>query len=448
MKRFSQLFLFLMLLSLMPAETRAKIWTLQSCIDYALANNIDLRRTVLQKRSSMEDVKESQAMLLPSLSVSTSQNGMYQPWPEKGIATQGFIKSSVDKAYYNGSYNLNGSWTVWNGNRNINTIKLNKIAAQRAELDSATLANQLIEQIAQLYIQILYTEEAIKVSKASVATSRKNEERGKEFVAVNKMSKADLSQLTARRSRDEYDLIVAQTNLKDFQRQLKQLLQLTTDEPFEVAKPMTTDEMALRPIPSVGDVYNAALAFRPEIASVKLALESSELNLKMAKAYRLPSLDLNFGLGTSTTSMSNFAWTNQMRNNLGLGGGVTLSIPLFDNRRTTTAVNKALIEKDGYLLDLREKQTKLYSDIENCWLQGVNNQNRFKAAKVSTQSAKESFELLSAKFEMQLINVVELMKGRDELLTARQNELQAKYLAILNLKILDFYKNGILDALK
>ena len=37
------------------------------------------------------------------------------------------------------------------------------------------------------------------------------------------------------------------------------------------------------------------------------------------------------------------------------------------------------------------------------------------------------------------------MKGKDQLLTAKQNELQSKYLAILNINMLKFYKNGNLD---
>ncbi|MFR5271152.1 MAG: TolC family protein [Hoylesella buccalis] len=57
--------------------------------------------------------------------------------------------------YYNGTYSVNGSWTVWNGGRNTNTVKLNKLTEKQAALDSATMANQLIEQIAQLYVQIL-----------------------------------------------------------------------------------------------------------------------------------------------------------------------------------------------------------------------------------------------------------------------------------------------------
>ena len=428
----------------MSTECMAKQWSLKDCIDYALANNIQLQKAKLQEYSALEDVKQSQSALLPSLSLSTSQNVSYNPWPERGSAmiAGNKVQSDVKKVYYNGSYSLSGNWTVWDASKRQNTVKFNKLAAEQAKLDSATTANSVLEQIAQLYVQILYSNEAISVSKESLKTSQTNEERGKTMVGVGKMSKADLAQLTAQRAQDEYNIVEAESNLRNYKRQLKQLLQIADDEEFDVAIPATTDDMALANVPALNDVYTASLGQRPEIKNAKLGIESSDLSMKIAKAGKMPTIGLNAGLSTNTTSMSNNAWGTQLKNNLILGGGVTVSIPLFDNRQTKTAVNKAMIQKQNYMLDLQDKQTMLYSTIENYWLQAVTNQNKFKAAHVSTESAQASYDLLSEQFKQGLKNIVELMTGKTNLLQAQQNELQSKYLAILNLNMLEFYKTG------
>ena len=428
----------------MSTECMARQWSLKDCIDYALANNIQLQKAKLQEYSALEDVKQSQSALLPSLSLSTSQNVSYNPWPEQGSAmiAGNKVQASVDKVYYNGSYSLSGNWTVWDGNKKQNTVKLNKLTAQQAQLDSATTANNILEQIAQLYVQILYSNEAISVTKESLKTSQTNEERGKTMVSVGKMSKADLAQLTAQRAQDEYSIVEAESNLRNYKRQLKQLLQIADNEEFDVTIPSTTDEMALKEVPALNDVYTASLDQRPEIKNAKLGVKSSDLSVKIAKAGKMPSIGLNAGLSTNTSSMNNNAWGTQLKNNLTFGGGVTISIPLFDNRQTKTAVNKAMIQKQSYLLDLQNKQTTLYSTVENYWLQAVTNQNKFKAAQVSTESAQASYELLSEQFKQGLKNIVELMTGKNNLLQAQQNELQSKYLAILNLNILEFYKTG------
>lgn len=140
--------------------------------------------------------------------------------------------------------------------------------------------------------------------------------------------------------------------------------------------------------------------------------------------------------------MSDNKWGQQLKNNVNVGAGFTVSIPLFDNRSSKTAVNKAKIQRENYILELRDKQTTLYSTVENYWLQAVINQNKFKAAKVSTESVKASYELLSEQFALGLKNIVELMTGKNNLLTAQQNELQSKYLAILNIDMLKFYETG------
>ena len=428
----------------MSTECMARQWSLKDCIDYALANNIQLQKAKLQEYSALEDVKQSQSALLPSLSLSTSQNVSYNPWPEKGSAmiAGNKVQSSVDKVYYNGSYSLSGNWTVWDGNKKQNTVKLNKLSAQQAQLDSATTANNVLEQIAQLYVQILYSNEAISVTKESLKTSQTNEERGKTMVNVGKMSKADLAQLTAQRAQDEYNIVEAESNLRNYKRQLKQLLQIADNEEFDITIPTTTDEMALKEVPALNDVYAASLEQRPEIKNAKLGIESSDISVKIAKAGKLPTIGLNAGLSTNTSSMNSNAWGTQLKNNLTFGGGVTVSIPLFDNRQTKTAVNKAMIQKQSYLLDLQDKQTTLYSTVENYWLQAVTNQNKFKAAQMSTESAQASYELLSEQFKQGLKNIVELMTGKTNLLQAQQNELQSKYLAILNLNMLEFYKTG------
>lgn len=436
------LLLFFMFGAMTTASARQ--WTLRECIDYALQNNITLQKNRITRLSAQEDILQSQAALLPSISGSTNHSVSYQPWPEIGRASvqNGYVQQSVDKVFYNGSYGVSSNWTVWNGNRNRNTIRQNEMAAQQAELDSAITAQSIQEQIAQLYVQILYSTEAIKVNEQSLETSRKNEQRGQAFVEVGKMSRADLAQLTSQRAQDEYSIVEGRSNLRNYKRQLKQLLQIVDEEEFDIVVPTTTDEMALQLIPSLQSVYAAALEQRPEIRNAKLGIETSDLNIKMAKAQHLPTVGFSASATTNSTSMSNNAWGSQLKNNFNLGAGFNVSIPIFDNRSTKTAVNKAKLQRENYMLDLKDKQTSLYSTIENYWLQSSTNQEKFKAAKVATESAKTSYEMLSGKFDAGLINIVELMKGRDALLQAQQSELQSKYLTILNIDMLKFYESG------
>ena len=430
-------------LSLLNSNAQGRQWTLQQCIDYALEHNVQLRKNALQQRSAIEDLKQSQAALLPSLTASTQQNATYRPFTENGTSTvaNGYVQSSVDKVYYNGSYGVNANWTIWNGNQNTNQIRLNRLTAQQAALDSATTALTLQEQIAQLYVQILYATEAINVNKENLKTTQANEERGQALLNVGKMSKADLAQLTAQRAQAEYAVVQAESAQRNYKRQLKQLLQLT-DGDFDVYIPSTTDQMALQSIPILQSVYEQALLTRPEIKNAQLAIESSQLNKKIAKAGRMPIIGLTATAGTNTTSISDNAWGSQLKTNFDVAAGITVSLPLFDNRKTRTSINKAQIQYENSLLDLQNQQTTLYSTIEDYWLQATTNQQQFRAAQASTKSAQESYNLLSEQFSLGLKNIAELMNGKDNLLQAQQAELQSKYLTILNIQMLKFYETA------
>lgn len=434
--------MFALLIAAAPLATQAKQWSLKDCIDYALANNISLQKTQLTKASAQEDYLQSKAALLPSLNASTNQSVNYTPWVASGISSDGFSRASIDKVYYNGTYSVAGNYTIWNGNKNKNQVKLNKLVAEAAELDSATQAVKLQEQIATLYVQILYSTEAIKVNQESYTSSLQNEERGKEMVKIGKMSQADLAQLTAQRAQDQFNIVQAESNVKNYKRQLKELLQITSDEAFDINVPNTTDAMALDAIPALNGVYAAALENRPEFKTFQNQLAQNDLTIQIAKAGKLPTISANAGISTSSTSMNNKAWGTQLKTNFNMGGGISVSVPLFDNRSTKTQVNKALIQRESIQLDLKNQQTQLYSTIENYWLQASTNQSQFKAAKVSSKSAQTSYDLLSEQFKLGLKNIVELRTGKDNLLKAKQNELQAKYMTILNLNILKFYKDG------
>ena len=275
-------------------------------------------------------------------------------------------------------------------------------------------------------------------------TSKKNEERGKEMLSVGKMSKADVAQLSAQRANDEYTIVEAQSQLMNYELQLKQLLEITDEERFQVAIPEITDEQVLAQIPELQTVYEQALMSRPEIERSQLAIKSSGVNVALAKAGWMPSVNLTGGITTSTNSLSGNGWGDQIKSNVNTSLGVGVTVPIYDGRSTKTSVNKAKIQQLQAQLDLQDQQKTLYSNIQQFWLNAWTNQQKYQAAKSSVESAQQSYDLLSEQFRLGLKNIVELMAGKDNLLSQQQSQLQSKYLALYNQQMLEFYQNGTL----
>lgn len=419
----------------------AKTWTLQECIDYALANNITIKQSRLRAQQSHEDVLQSRSALFPSVSFSTNHNMSYRPFSETTYnLTNGSMVADNKKVMYNGSYGINANWVVWNGNRNRMQIKQNKLTEQQNNLATEQQANSIQEQIVQLYVQILYETEAVRVNQSIVAASIAKRDRAKEMVEVGTLSRADLAQLEAQVTQDQYSLVSAQSQLANFKLQLKQLLEIHDNEDFDVADPNTADATVLQIIPDKAEVYNTALANRPEIKAVKLNIESGNIAIKSARTGYMPNINLTAGIGTNNASGQHTAFTEQVKKNLSNSLGLTLSVPIFDNLQARTNIRKAKFSHQSSLLELENQQKKLYSTVEKYWLDATTSQQQYIFAKANCESMQQSFELVSEQFDCGLKNIVELTTGKNNLLQAEQQMLQTKYTALLNRALLRFYQ--------
>ena len=440
-------------LLLLPAGMKAeddmpKQWTLRNCIDYALEHNITIRRNRINVESTQEDVKTAKADFLPSLSGNISQRIVNRPNSASGTIISGDnITTSESKTSYNGSYGIDANWTVYNGNKRVNTLKQQQLNSRVAELTVDESENSIEENITQLYVQILYSAEAVKVNESTLEVSRKEFERGQELFNAGSIASSDLAQLEAQVSNDNYQLVTSQTTLQNYKLQLKQLLELDGDFEMDLFLPPLDDSSVLIPLPTKDDVYQTALNLRPEIESSKLNIEASDMNIKISRAGYIPSLSLSAGIGTTNANGNDFSFSEQVKQNWNNSIGLTLSIPIFDKRQTKSAVNKAKLQRQTSELDLMDNQKTLYKTIESLWLSANSAQQQYVAATQKLKSTQASYALVSEQFNLGMKNTVELLTEKNNLLSAQQETLQAKYTAILNAGLLRFYQGEEIDLL-
>ena len=417
------------------------VWTLQDCIDYAMQENISLQQSRLTAESAQVDIKTAKNALFPSLSFSTSHNLINRPYQESSYTVSGTeILMANTNTNYSGSYGLNAQWELFNGGRNLKTIKQEELNSRIAGLDFETTANSIEENIAQVYVQILYASESVKVNENTLEVSKAQRDRGKELFEAGSISSADYAQLESQVSNDNYQLVTAITALEDYKLQLKQLLEMEGNVEMLLYIPELNDNDVLTRLPDKESVYASALQTRPEIESGKLNVSASELDIKIAKSSYYPSLSLSAGIGTSHTTGTDYTFSEQLKNGWNNSVGLTLSVPIFSRRQTKSAVEKAQIGLESTKLQLRETEKELYRTIENLWLDAWSAQQQYLAAAERVRSSRTSFDLVSEQFNLGMKNTVELLTEKNNLLSAEQELLQAKYMAILNIQLLKFYQ--------
>jgi outer membrane protein len=443
-------FITVPVLSLMLLNSYAQdseVWNLKGCIDYALEHSIKLKQSKIKEESSAVDVKQNKAALFPSLSFSMSQNVTWRPYQETGssIVTDGIATSHKSNVSESGTYGVNAAWTVWNGGINRRNIKDSQYSQEMAAYATEVQANSIQEQIAQLYIQILYSTEALKVNEEVQKTAQSQYERGQEMVKQGQMAKSELAQLEAQVTAGEYNIVNSKSLISNYKLQLKQLLEIEGGGEMQIADIDNTDEAAMAVIPDEETIYEAALDSRPEIKSAEVNIEAMDNKIKIAKAGYLPTISLQAGVGDSHTSGIGTNIFTQMKNNLNASGGVNFSLPILDRRQNKSAVERAKLNKQDAELELQNQRKTLLSTIEKYRLDATTGKQKYIAAKSNVKSMQESYNLINEQFRVGLKNSVDVMTSRDNLIQAEQEMLQSKYTTLLNLQLLEFYRGGVID---
>lgn len=340
---------------------------------------------------------------------------------------------------YSGNYSLMANWTVWDGGKTRRNLQSNKLDEQKTEAQNIQTANTIEEQIVQYYVQILYQTEAVSVADSTLAASTTLRDRGANMLEVGQLSKADYAQLEAQVSQDQFSLVSARTQLATYKMQLKQILEIIKTQDFDVAIPNISDDKILEALPSIDDVFESAMSTRPEVRSSKISIEQADIQERVARAGHYPNISLSAGISTGHNTASDDAFGQQMKQNVNNSIGLNISVPILDNRQTRTSKAKARIQRNQAELDSRQAETQIYKQVETYWLEALSAQAQYQSAVANEKSTAESYSLVSEQFTLGLKNIAELTTGNSNLLNARQQKLQSKYTALLNIALLKFY---------
>lgn len=429
-------------LRLLSAQEKPQEWTLKNCIDYALTQNIQLKKSKIALESSQVDSKSARAKLFPSLSFGSTQQYINTPFPEGNSLDNYVVTGSKgsSKNSYTGNYSLRSSMTLYNGGKLRNNIKSSKLQEQVQQYSVEAEIDNIETSITESFLQILYAQESVKINEETVALSKLQCERGKALLEAGSISQSDYVQLESQYSSDKYQLVLSQTTLESNIQTLKQLLEMDMTETLSISTPILEAHDVLTPLPGKEEVYQSALNFIPSIQSGKLGIDIAKLEHKNAKAGYYPTLDLSASVGTGHISGSDSNFGQQMKNKLNESIGLTLSIPIFSNRENKSAVEKAKLQISEAELEYLNAQKELQKTIEDIYLDATSSQAQYAAAIEQVKASKTSYNLAQEQFNLGMKNTVELLTEKNNFLSAQQEMLQAKYMAILNAQLLRFYQ--------
>ncbi|MCA6068426.1 TolC family protein [Chryseobacterium sp. RG1] len=401
-------------------------WTLESCIEYAKENNISINSLRLSKNSAAQDLLQAKEAKYPNLNGSLSQ-GLFAVNGSDGLHVNGAQSQSIG---------ANSSMTLYHAGYIRNNESSKNLLVQMADLSVQEAQNNITLSITQAYLNILMTEENIVALEEILTTTKTQLKQGDQFYKAGNISKLNYLQIQAQVAQDEYNLIAAQNSLRTNIVNLKQILQLPTAYDFQIVKPenIVVDEN----LKSLSEAQDLAQNQRPEVKYGELNIENSNTNLKIAQASILPTLSVTGNISTNY-SYNNGNYFNQLGNNFYLPVGLSLGIPIYNNRIYKTAVEKSKIEIQQANLDLLNTKTVLNQQVEQSYINLQNSISQYESASKQMNLNKQSYDIVNAQMKIGSIDYVQLQQQRLTYIQSIQNYLQVKYSAVLNKQIYEFY---------
>jgi outer membrane protein len=407
---------------------------LNECIDYAKQHNLTVKKAELSYQQSQVNTLEAKQALYPDLSFSSEHNFSYYAEKEN---------QSLDKASYTGNYGLNSSMTLYNGGKLRKTIKQNIKQEEVSKLDIKDAENQITVSIIQYYIEILYANESVKIQESILKLSQEQLKRSEALLKAGSISKADYAQLESQNVSYQYQLIQAKNSLQKSKLNLKQLLELRED--IDISIPNIDDSDVLALLQPLNEVYKNSYDWFVSISNSKNNIELSKISKSIAQSGYYPTIGLSAGLSTGHSSQSPLNLAHQLKSGFYETFGVNISVPIFSRGQNKSNVKKAEISIKESEVELAVAEKNAWKTIETLYLDAINNQNSFVAAKAKVKSQETSYQLVEEKFNLGMKNTIELMTERNNLLTAQQEMLQSKFQAIMSKELMLFYQYQPLD---
>lgn len=407
-------------------------WDLQTCLDYAKKNNVQLNMLRLSQRTAEQNYLLSKAARQPTLAGSVPLTYTHS---NKNVS--GVIGGFQTQSSFSQSFTAVSGMTIYNGGYINDDIRQKNLEIESANLNVLQSINDITLRITQAYLAILLAKENVVYIADLAHTSAAQVDQGKKQYEAGSIARNAYVELQAQLATDKYNLVTAEGTVRQNKVALKQLLQLPFQDSFDIVSPDTI--ISKEAVTGLDSAVSIAMRTRPEIKNGQLGIDISRYDLAKAKTGYLPMLTASAELSTGYSNNVNDDYFRQLDNNFFQQVGLNLSIPIFNRRTVKTNVELSKIGIENSKLNLQGVQTTLALDIEQAYINVVTAQEQYDAAVEGLRANQETFRIAGEQLKAGASTIVDYLQQKTLYTQAFQAYIQAKYNAALSIKIYDFY---------
>ncbi|MCR4853247.1 MAG: TolC family protein [Prevotella sp.] len=416
-------------------------WTLRQCVDYAVDHNLQIKQSNITRQQREIDVNTARYSRLPDLSASASENFSFG----RGLTAENTYTNTNTNST---SFSLGTSVPLFTGYRIPRTLELNQLNLQAANEDLEKAKNDIRMQVAQAFVQILYSNELCLVANRQIEIDSLQLFRLSEMMRNGKASGSEVAQQEAALAQSHLTATQAQNDRQLAVLALTQLLELPSPEGFDIVVPAADSLIPTGTAPSPDAIYNEAVMVKPEVRAEQFRLEGTEKSIDIARSAKLPSLSFQAGLGSNYYKTSGYhsdGFFKQLKNNFSQYLGLNLSVPIFNRYETRNNIRNAELNRQTQMLMLENTKKTLYKEIQQAYYNAITAQAKYESSDKARLSQEEAFRLMQAKYEYGKANITEFNETKNNLMKAESDLVRAKYEYLYQNALLDFYRGRPLE---
>ena len=407
------------------------IWTLEKCIDYALNRNIQVRKNLLSNQQYEVYSEQAKAQRFPSANASVGQNFN---WTKSTASGESGLTGS------NGSsYSVNSGITIFNASKLTTLIKQAELSIESGKYSLETTKESLSLSILDAFLQILYAEELVHNSEKQIESTASQLNLAEERLVLRAIAQSDYAQVKSQLASEKLTLANSQSQLVIAKITLEQFMELPVSDNFKIAHPDLTESLNQNRVPDVKVVYELALTIKPQIKNAAINKEIASYDEKVARTGLFPTLAASAGISSGYSSLNSGSYYGQINNQIYPAVGFSLSIPIYQKKQVRTSITVAKIGYQNAELSEIDTKNTLRKNIEQACVDVSSAQIKYEASKENYSATLEASVLSDEKFKQGVINSVDYLVSKTNLIVAESELLQSKYNLIVSYKIMDYY---------
>ncbi|MFC7666717.1 TolC family protein [Hymenobacter humi] len=297
-------------------------------------------------------------------------------------------------------------------------MKVAEAQVQTARDNVTVSKRDLAFNAAQVYYNILFMRESIKVQDAQIASLRAHRNEMEKRVQGGVSTRFDVTTTDVRITQAQNTRIDLQNQLRNQQVQLARLLHKPTQADVPVK-----GRLAFQPQPvDVNAEVTKALENRPEIKLARDAETTATLQQRLVERSNLPSLGVGAQVGAKNGYLPDL---NQIRPNT--VGVVQLSVPIYDGNKNKNQRVEALANARSAVARTQDAQEQIRADVR----QAANNmefsQARYDNAERQIAQATDALTRARARYRYDVGTNLDVLDAETRLAQARLSRAQAIY---------------------